>query len=208
MTTPMQYTIFTITSFVRTVQLRRAIVAVDEDPHLTFWRVICGNCFDIGVVEWCKLFGNDDAKKQPTHWKNQIPETDHHDFRLGLRSALGLTQQNGKPAARRSLSTGTLGLPIFNLMRTAQMTRIQTLVRHLKRSIFTTIACWRFQQTLPSGFVTQLTYATTRSGLSIRRRTSRRLLSPLQAASGRACCKHCQLAKHMTEKSRERSQFY
>lgn len=92
MTTSTQYTIFTITSFVRTVHLKRALVAVDDNPHLNFWRVIHGNCVDIGVVDWCKLFGNDDAKKQPTHWKNQIPEADHDAFRAGLRSALGMTQ--------------------------------------------------------------------------------------------------------------------
>lgn len=93
MTTTTQYTIFTIASFVRTVHLRRALVAVDDNPHLNFWRVIYGNCVDIGVIDWCKLFGNDDAKKQPTHWKNQIPTIDHDDFRAGLRSVLGLTQQ-------------------------------------------------------------------------------------------------------------------
>ena len=47
-----------LTSFVRTVHLKRVMHAIDPAPRLNFWRVIYGNSLDIGVIDWCKLFGS------------------------------------------------------------------------------------------------------------------------------------------------------
>jgi hypothetical protein len=43
---------------------------------------------DVPVLEWCKLFGSDDADKQPIHWKNVV--TDEDAFRSELLSNLGI----------------------------------------------------------------------------------------------------------------------
>ncbi len=53
-----------IVNLVRTIALKRAIAAVDDDPHLNFWRVIQGNGMDMAAIEWCKLFGSDDEAHQ------------------------------------------------------------------------------------------------------------------------------------------------
>lgn len=77
-----------IASLVRTIQLRRTLHSVSPKPHLVFWRVIYGNLTDMAVLEWCKLFGSDDAQNQPVHWKNiaSDPET----FRKELFASLGI----------------------------------------------------------------------------------------------------------------------
>jgi len=45
--------------------------------------LIYGNLLDVGVLEWCKIFGSD---AEPTHWKRII--TDHDAFRRDLLSSL------------------------------------------------------------------------------------------------------------------------
>jgi hypothetical protein len=71
-------------SLVRSSHLKRVMPSINPDPHLNFWRVIYGNLLDIVVLEWCKLFGSDDASHQPTHWKNIVPVSDHVTFRGDL----------------------------------------------------------------------------------------------------------------------------
>lgn len=87
----MKYTITIIAAFVRHVHLKRALSAVEPTPHLNFWRVILGSCLDMAVIDWCKLFGSDHEDHQPAHWKNQVPEVKHDEFRSGLFAAVGLS---------------------------------------------------------------------------------------------------------------------
>src|SRR5580700_12207216 len=75
-----------LVNLVRTVHLRRTLSFVRVDPHLNFWRVIYGNLTDMAVLEWCKLFGSDDEKSQPVHWKNVAPDPDQ--FRKDMFSSL------------------------------------------------------------------------------------------------------------------------
>ena len=75
-------------ALIRNIALKQALHRVDNDPHLNFWRLIYGNQMDVPVLEWCKLFGSDDAERQPVHWKNVA--TDQEDFRAGLFAALGI----------------------------------------------------------------------------------------------------------------------
>jgi hypothetical protein len=77
-----------LVSFVRAVRLRRELSAACVDPHLSFWRVIYGNCTDMAVLEWCKLFGSDDNQNQPVHWKSVASNPDN--FRKSLFSTLGI----------------------------------------------------------------------------------------------------------------------
>jgi len=81
-----------LVGFVRSVHLRRALSAVDPSPKLNFWRVIFGHCTDMAAIEWCKLFGSDDAQYQPVHWKNLISPAQHDNFRTDLLVALDKTQ--------------------------------------------------------------------------------------------------------------------
>ena len=75
-------------NLVRSAYLKRALAQVDADPHLNFWRVMHGNLLDMAVIEWCKLFGSDDAERQKLHWKNVFD--DHEAFRSGLLAHLGI----------------------------------------------------------------------------------------------------------------------
>lgn len=83
-----------LTSFVRTVHLKRVMHAIDPAPRLNFWRVIYGNSLDIGVIDWCKLFGSD--RTEPHHWKSIVPKAEHDDFRRGLHKEAGLTRKGWK----------------------------------------------------------------------------------------------------------------
>jgi hypothetical protein len=76
-----------LANLVRTIHLRRTLSSVRADPHLNFWRVIYGNLTDMAVLEWCKLFGSDDEKNQPVHWKNMAsdPEQFHKDMLSRLK---------------------------------------------------------------------------------------------------------------------------
>ena len=87
----MQHAIEIITAFVRNAHLRRVLHEIDPEPALNFWRVTYGNCLDMAVIEWCKLFGSDHEAHQPVHWKNVVPVREHDEFRAGLRAATGLS---------------------------------------------------------------------------------------------------------------------
>jgi hypothetical protein len=92
-----------IASLVRTIQLRRTLYSVSPKPSLVFWRVIYNNLTDMAVLEWCKLFGSDDAQNQPVHWKNiaSDPET----FRKELFASLGIYESKWQEMKRyRDLS--------------------------------------------------------------------------------------------------------
>jgi hypothetical protein len=71
----------------RSIMMKRALTAVDPDPHLNFWRLIYGNQLDIAVVEWCKIFGSD---SEATHWKKVVPTVDHGRFRTDLLVSAGI----------------------------------------------------------------------------------------------------------------------
>jgi hypothetical protein len=79
-----------LASLVQNVALKKALPRVHDDPHLIFWRLIYGNQMDVSVLEWCKLFGSDNAEQQPIHWKNVA--TDQQLFRIGLFAALGIDE--------------------------------------------------------------------------------------------------------------------
>lgn len=81
-----------ISSIVWNVHLKRTLVAVDDQPHLNFWRVIYGNFVDVAVIDWCKLFGSHNEESQPLHWKNVVPNDKHDEFREGLYDAVGVTE--------------------------------------------------------------------------------------------------------------------
>ena len=72
---------------VRSAQLKRALMFVDPNPALNFWRLIYGNLLDVAVLEWCKLFG---ADSEPTHWKRVV--SDHDAFRQALLAALKIDE--------------------------------------------------------------------------------------------------------------------
>jgi len=84
-------TVTLIATVVRHIQLKRALSEIDPNPELTFWRLIYGGLMDLVVIDWCKLFGSDDEAKQPSHWKNIVPETGHDGFRKGLLAHLNIT---------------------------------------------------------------------------------------------------------------------
>lgn len=52
-----------------------------------FWRVVNGNCLDIAVLEWCKLFADPDAKH---HWRRIV--SDPGRFNNELLSYLGIDE--------------------------------------------------------------------------------------------------------------------
>jgi len=53
-----------------------------ESAH--FWRLVNGNCLDMCVLEWCKLF----QEREKHYWGNIV--TDAASFKEGLLSHLGL----------------------------------------------------------------------------------------------------------------------
>lgn len=77
-----------LASLIRNIALKRALHRANDSPHLTFWRLIHGNQLDVPVLEWCKLFGSDDAERQPIHWKNVA--TEQEAFRTRLLAELGV----------------------------------------------------------------------------------------------------------------------
>jgi AbiU2 len=52
-----------------------------------FWRTVNGNCIDICVLEWCKLFGD---YKGAHHWKQIVQNKD--EFEVELHRTLGITK--------------------------------------------------------------------------------------------------------------------
>lgn len=80
--------LFRLVHISRSALMKRALTAVDPDPHLNFWRLIHGNQLDIAVLEWCKVFGSD---SEATHWKKIVPVAEHGNFRNDLLASLALT---------------------------------------------------------------------------------------------------------------------
>ena len=56
-------------------------------PQVNFWRVMNGNCIDICVLEWCKLFADTKGKH---HWGKIV--TEPGVFTTGLLSHVGLSE--------------------------------------------------------------------------------------------------------------------
>ena len=81
----MEQPILVIAAFVRNVQIRRALQTVEPTPSLNFWRVLYGNCTDMAVIDWCKLFGSD---RDSVHWKRVVPKSEHTNFRRDLLAYL------------------------------------------------------------------------------------------------------------------------
>jgi hypothetical protein len=79
-----------LVSVVRNIHLKRALVEVNEDPKLNFWRLMHGNLMDMAVIDWCKVFGSDDEQKQKLHWNNVVDDQD--GFREGLLRHIGLDE--------------------------------------------------------------------------------------------------------------------
>ena len=52
----------------------------------TFWVRLNGNFLDVGLLEWCKLFGD---AKAAHHWKKVI--RDAEGFKTGLLQRLGVS---------------------------------------------------------------------------------------------------------------------
>jgi hypothetical protein len=78
-------------TLVRNILLKRALHTADPNPSLNFWRIQYGNLMDLAVIDWCKLFGSDDAERQPIHWKNIAD--DQSSFRDALLKALAMTYE-------------------------------------------------------------------------------------------------------------------
>lgn len=87
----LKYAAMIVAAVVRNIHLKRVLHGTDPEPSLNFWRLIYGNCLDMAVVDWCKLFGSDNEDHQPAHWKNVVPVADHEKFRAGLLAATGLS---------------------------------------------------------------------------------------------------------------------
>jgi len=79
-------------TLVRNILLKRALHTADPAPRLNFWRIQYGNLLDLAVIDWCKLFGSDDAENEPIHWKNIADDQD--SFRSALLSQLAITQED------------------------------------------------------------------------------------------------------------------
>jgi hypothetical protein len=79
-------------TLVRNILLKRALHAADPSPRLNFWCIQYGNLMDLAVIDWCKLFGSDDAEHQPIHWKNIADDQD--SFRSALLEALEITHED------------------------------------------------------------------------------------------------------------------
>jgi hypothetical protein len=84
----LEETIDSLVNFVRAVLVLRALWEAKLPPQ-SFWIVLSNAVFDTAVIDWCKLFGSDDEKNQPTHWKNVVPNEDA--FRQQLLAAVGVS---------------------------------------------------------------------------------------------------------------------
>jgi hypothetical protein len=92
---PLNHAVMIVAAIVWNIHLKRGLHDADPEPRLNFWRVIYGNCLDVVVIDWCKLFGSDNETKQQMHWKNIVPEAEHDGFRAGLLAATGLSPESG-----------------------------------------------------------------------------------------------------------------
>jgi len=58
-------------------------------PKVSFWRQVNGNFFDMAVLDWCKLFG--DQKETPRkrlgkhHWRQVVSDSEAFEARLHAR---------------------------------------------------------------------------------------------------------------------------
>lgn len=75
-------------SFVRNCAFYNASYA-DDGSHLVggtvslsnqFWNTTTGNFLDMAVIEWCKLFGNDQLEKH--HWKKVVKDKARYKIQL------------------------------------------------------------------------------------------------------------------------------
>jgi hypothetical protein len=78
-----------LANLVRTAHVGEALLSVQPSPHLNFWIFIYNSLTYPVVLDWCKLFGSDDALHQPTHWKNVVPRFGHEAFRRKLFECSG-----------------------------------------------------------------------------------------------------------------------
>jgi hypothetical protein len=62
-----------------------------------FWRAMSGNCIDICVLEWCKLFVEPSGKH---YWGNIV--SDPADFKARLLKELGIDEVTKQHFRRRS----------------------------------------------------------------------------------------------------------
>jgi hypothetical protein len=74
-------------AYYRTGQRREHQGLLDpaKNTSANFWRVMNGNCIDVCVLEWCKLFADGKGKH---YWANVV--TDQADFQKSLLDHLGL----------------------------------------------------------------------------------------------------------------------
>lgn len=91
----------TLVAIVRAVALKRAVEAAKPTRTATFWHVINGGLFDTAIVDWCILFGSDNAQQQALHWKNMFEED---QFRAALLGALPVSEAEWRDY-RESLKT-------------------------------------------------------------------------------------------------------
>ncbi len=82
-----------LVNFVRAVLILRALREA-KLPDQSFWVVMNNAVFDTAAIDWCKLFGSDNEKNQPTHWKNVAPDVDA--FRDALFRAVRVTKAEWK----------------------------------------------------------------------------------------------------------------
>jgi hypothetical protein len=73
--------------FARQVEVKRALEAADREPHLDFWRVMYGGLSNLGVIEWCKLFGAVGSNR--LHWRHVYADRED-EFRTGLHAATAM----------------------------------------------------------------------------------------------------------------------
>jgi hypothetical protein len=80
------------TSFTRNLAFHRAGMAKEfqttllhpRHPQAAFWMEAHSNCFDMCVLEWCKLF---DPQKEKHRWKNIV--SDPRAFEAGMLAYVG-----------------------------------------------------------------------------------------------------------------------
>ncbi len=79
--------LFRLVHLARSIAMKRALVAVEPEPKLNFWRLVQGNQLDVAVLEWCKVFG---SHAEATHWQNVVPATEHDQYRTALFASLAV----------------------------------------------------------------------------------------------------------------------
>jgi hypothetical protein len=59
----------------------------EQNSHANFWRAVSGNCIDLCVLDWCKLFTESNGKH---YWGNIV--SDPADFKTRLLTHLGIDE--------------------------------------------------------------------------------------------------------------------